>query len=210
MLVLQELFRDNWYDESSFAMMKAFNELLYRCEDIFCAAIEELDVRGQRERDANQAVLDQVGEVLRGCAADAEIVGVDRAEQRIVDACRGHLRQPGLRGCRRELEVLGLHVAVGTGAAIAAQAGVPLYCSLAELFENDRPDGVVLRGAKLHQTGCLNSHWLAAMPTMRLLGVVRLLRNVCRRRNRLRIRVGSLIMRMERRWCHFKRLTCAQ
>ncbi len=31
-----------------------------------------------------------------------------------------------------------------------------------------RPDGVVLRGAKMHQTGCLNSHWLIVMPTMRL------------------------------------------
>jgi 4-hydroxybutyryl-CoA dehydratase/vinylacetyl-CoA-Delta-isomerase len=31
-----------------------------------------------------------------------------------------------------------------------------------------RPDGVVLRGAKMHQTGCLNSHWIIVMPTMRL------------------------------------------
>jgi 4-hydroxybutyryl-CoA dehydratase/vinylacetyl-CoA-Delta-isomerase len=31
-----------------------------------------------------------------------------------------------------------------------------------------RPDGLVLRGAKMHQTGCLNSHWIIVMPTMRL------------------------------------------
>lgn len=31
-----------------------------------------------------------------------------------------------------------------------------------------RPDGVVIRGAKAHQTGCVNSHWLIVMPTMRL------------------------------------------
>ena len=31
-----------------------------------------------------------------------------------------------------------------------------------------RADGVVLRGAKMHQTGCLNSHWIVIMPTMRL------------------------------------------
>lgn len=31
-----------------------------------------------------------------------------------------------------------------------------------------RPDGVVIRGAKMHQTGCINSHWLVVMPTMRL------------------------------------------
>ena len=29
-------------------------------------------------------------------------------------------------------------------------------------------DGVYLTGAKAHQTGCLNSHWLVVMPTMRL------------------------------------------
>jgi 4-hydroxybutyryl-CoA dehydratase/vinylacetyl-CoA-Delta-isomerase len=31
-----------------------------------------------------------------------------------------------------------------------------------------RPDGVVIRGAKAHQTGCINSHWLLVMPTMRM------------------------------------------
>jgi 4-hydroxybutyryl-CoA dehydratase / vinylacetyl-CoA-Delta-isomerase len=31
-----------------------------------------------------------------------------------------------------------------------------------------RADGVVIRGAKMHQTGCLNSHWIVVMPTMRL------------------------------------------
>jgi 4-hydroxybutyryl-CoA dehydratase / vinylacetyl-CoA-Delta-isomerase len=29
-------------------------------------------------------------------------------------------------------------------------------------------DGVYLTGAKAHQTGCLNAHWLVVMPTMRL------------------------------------------
>lgn len=28
--------------------------------------------------------------------------------------------------------------------------------------------GVIIRGAKVHQTGCINSHWLIVMPTMRL------------------------------------------
>ena len=31
-----------------------------------------------------------------------------------------------------------------------------------------RPDGIVLRGAKAHQTGCVNSHFILVMPTMRL------------------------------------------
>ena len=30
------------------------------------------------------------------------------------------------------------------------------------------PEGVYITGAKAHQTGCLNSHWLMVMPTMRL------------------------------------------
>ncbi len=30
------------------------------------------------------------------------------------------------------------------------------------------PQGVYISGAKAHQTGCLNSHWLIVMPTMRL------------------------------------------
>jgi 4-hydroxybutyryl-CoA dehydratase/vinylacetyl-CoA-Delta-isomerase len=29
-------------------------------------------------------------------------------------------------------------------------------------------DGVYIRGAKAHQTGCINSHWLIVMPTIRL------------------------------------------
>ena len=31
-----------------------------------------------------------------------------------------------------------------------------------------RADGIVIRGAKAHQTGCVNSHWVVVMPTMRL------------------------------------------
>jgi 4-hydroxybutyryl-CoA dehydratase / vinylacetyl-CoA-Delta-isomerase len=29
-------------------------------------------------------------------------------------------------------------------------------------------DGLYLRGAKAHQTGCINSHWIVVMPTMRM------------------------------------------
>jgi 4-hydroxybutyryl-CoA dehydratase/vinylacetyl-CoA-Delta-isomerase len=31
-----------------------------------------------------------------------------------------------------------------------------------------RDDGIVIRGAKAHQTGCINSHWIIVMPTIRL------------------------------------------
>jgi 4-hydroxybutyryl-CoA dehydratase/vinylacetyl-CoA-Delta-isomerase len=46
----------------------------------------------------------------------------------------------------------------------ADQADPDLFVHIVER----RPDGVVLRGAKMHQTGCINSHWIVFMPTMRL------------------------------------------
>ena len=44
------------------------------------------------------------------------------------------------------------------------QEDADLFVRIAE--RND--EGIVLRGAKAHQTGCINSHWIIAMPTMRL------------------------------------------
>ena len=86
-------------------------------------AVEKLDVCGQRDRDANQAVLCQVREIVCGRSVDAEIIGIDGAEEWIVNAGRDHLRKPSLRRRRRQLEVLGVHVAVGARPAIAPQAG---------------------------------------------------------------------------------------
>jgi 4-hydroxybutyryl-CoA dehydratase/vinylacetyl-CoA-Delta-isomerase len=50
------------------------------------------------------------------------------------------------------------------GKAPHEQADPDMYLRVVER----RPDGVVLRGAKMHQTGCINSHWLLVMPTTRL------------------------------------------
>jgi 4-hydroxybutyryl-CoA dehydratase/vinylacetyl-CoA-Delta-isomerase len=50
------------------------------------------------------------------------------------------------------------------GKAPADQSDPDLFVRVVER----RPGGVVLRGAKMHQTGCLNSHWIVVMPTMRL------------------------------------------
>lgn len=44
------------------------------------------------------------------------------------------------------------------------QADPDLYVHIVERTD----DGVYISGAKAHQTGCLNSHWLIVMPTMRL------------------------------------------
>lgn len=46
----------------------------------------------------------------------------------------------------------------------SAQADPDLYVRIVER----RPDGVVIRGAKAHQTGAVNSHWMIVMPTTRL------------------------------------------
>jgi 4-hydroxybutyryl-CoA dehydratase/vinylacetyl-CoA-Delta-isomerase len=46
----------------------------------------------------------------------------------------------------------------------ADQADPDLFVRVVER----RAGGLVLRGAKLHQTGCINSHWLLVMPTQRL------------------------------------------
>ncbi len=50
------------------------------------------------------------------------------------------------------------------GKGPADQADPDLFVRIVER----RPGGVVIRGAKMHQTGCINSHWILVMPTMRL------------------------------------------
>jgi 4-hydroxybutyryl-CoA dehydratase/vinylacetyl-CoA-Delta-isomerase len=46
----------------------------------------------------------------------------------------------------------------------AQQADPDLFVRVVER----RPDGIVIRGAKAHQTGAINSHWLLVMPGQRL------------------------------------------
>jgi 4-hydroxybutyryl-CoA dehydratase/vinylacetyl-CoA-Delta-isomerase len=46
----------------------------------------------------------------------------------------------------------------------SGQEDPDLYLRISER----RDDGVVVRGAKAHQTGCVNSHWIIVMPTIRL------------------------------------------
>jgi len=46
----------------------------------------------------------------------------------------------------------------------SAQADPDVFVRVVER----REDGVVIRGAKAHQTGCINSHWIIVMPTIRL------------------------------------------
>jgi 4-hydroxybutyryl-CoA dehydratase/vinylacetyl-CoA-Delta-isomerase len=48
--------------------------------------------------------------------------------------------------------------------APSEQADPDLYLRIVDR----RDDGIVIRGAKAHQTGCINSHWILVMPTLRL------------------------------------------
>ncbi len=50
------------------------------------------------------------------------------------------------------------------GKAPHAQADPDLYVHVTRRTQ----DGVYISGAKAHQTGCINSHWLIVMPTIRL------------------------------------------
>ena len=63
-------------------------------------AVEQLHVWRQRNGHANETVHRQVRVVVRGRAVDAEVVGIDRAEERIVFTGGGHLVEPrqGRRG----------------------------------------------------------------------------------------------------------------
>jgi 4-hydroxybutyryl-CoA dehydratase/vinylacetyl-CoA-Delta-isomerase len=48
--------------------------------------------------------------------------------------------------------------------APSAQTDPDMYVHVTRRSE----DGIYIKGAKAHQTGCLNSHWLIVMPTIRL------------------------------------------
>lgn len=50
------------------------------------------------------------------------------------------------------------------GLAPSEQADPDMFVRVAER----KPDGIVIRGAKAHQTGVVNSHWMLIMPTLRM------------------------------------------
>jgi 4-hydroxybutyryl-CoA dehydratase/vinylacetyl-CoA-Delta-isomerase len=88
-----------------------------------------------------------------------------------VDQARGTAYHPRFRSFVREMQEEGYTI----GGAMTdvkgdrsktprQQADPDLYVRVVER----RDGGVVIRGAKAHQTGCINSHWLVVMPTLRL------------------------------------------
>ena len=88
-----------------------------------------------------------------------------------VDAARGTAYHPRflewLAGVQRGNLVVGGAMTDAKGdrsKGPAQQADPDLFVRVV----NRRPDGVVIRGAKAHQTGAINSHWLLVMPGQRL------------------------------------------
>lgn len=93
-----------------------------------------------------------------------------------IDAARGtgyHERLKGfLADVQRHNEVVGgamTDVKGDRSKAPHQQVDADLFVHVVD--RND--DGVWISGAKAHQTGCLNSHWMVVMPTMRLGGADR-------------------------------------
>ena len=85
-----------------------------------------LMVGGSGKRDPDETVLAKIAEVAGGVAVGPEVVGIDRAKQRIVGIripAAAPLKQlePRLGAGRRELEAVGRHVAVGARAAVRAR-----------------------------------------------------------------------------------------
>ena len=92
--------------------------------------IDEPHCRRQRKRDPDEPVLAKIAEIAGALALGAEIIRVNRPEQRVVG-----LRIPSappleelesrLGAGRRELEVVGRHVAVGARASVGAETTQP-------------------------------------------------------------------------------------
>ena len=106
-------------------------------------------IRRQRKWDPNQAVLAQVAEITCRVPVAAEVIGIDRPEERIV-CLRIELAAPleqlksRLRARRRELEIVGRHVAVGARPSVAVQA---MYAPVHEGAEPTRDRIARLRTA---------------------------------------------------------------
>ena len=85
---------------------------------------------GSGKDDPDEAVLAKVAEVTGVLAVGPEIIGIDRPEQRIIGVripSPPPLKQlePRLDAGRRELEMVGGHMAVGARTAIGLQTAQP-------------------------------------------------------------------------------------
>ena len=82
---------------------------------------------GAAERDADEAVLAEIAEVAGAVTVRPEVIRIDRPEQRIVGVRIPpppplEELKPGLDACRRELEAVRRHVAVGARASVSTQS----------------------------------------------------------------------------------------
>ena len=127
------------------------------------------------KRDPDQAVLAEVAEVARVVAVDAEIVRVDRPEQRIVgvgirSAPQLQKLEPRLHIGGRQLEMVRRHVAVGARAAVAIQPFQP------PIEECRNPRATASQGSPPHNvpgaSGLLRYSWSGAGEILALLALI--------------------------------------
>jgi 4-hydroxybutyryl-CoA dehydratase/vinylacetyl-CoA-Delta-isomerase len=88
-----------------------------------------------------------------------------------IDSAHGTSYQPRLVAFIKQMQQLNLviggamtDVKGDRGKSPSQQADADLYVHVIRRTA----EGVFIRGAKAHQTGCVNSHWLIVMPTLRL------------------------------------------
>ena len=91
---------------------------------------DEPDVRRQVKFDPYEPVLPQIAEIAGVLTVRAEVIGVDRPEQRIVgiriEPSEEAQKPESLFDVRRrELEMVGRHVAIGAGTAVSVQPAQP-------------------------------------------------------------------------------------
>ena len=92
--------------------------------------IDESDLRWEREDDPDQPILAEVAVIVGALAMGPEVVRVDRPEQRIVrlripQSYEQQKPIPRFDAGRRQLEMVGRHVAVGARAPVPRQSVRP-------------------------------------------------------------------------------------
>lgn len=126
----------------------------------------DLVAKGRMQRRLGQ----QTGTCFQRCVGLDAINSLHSVTFEIDEAHGGDYHQRFLRfleAVQRKNQVIGgaMTDAKGDrGKSPAEQADPDVYLHVSEVTA----EGVRVRGAKLHQTGCINSHWLIVMPTIRL------------------------------------------
>ena len=105
-------------------------------------------------------------ESLRGRGLKVHFMG-----QRIAEPVDHPMIRPSINAVARTYDLANEDPALASAVIDATGRRVNRFLHVTESVADvvaRRDGGVVIRGAKAHQTGCINSHWILVMPTMRL------------------------------------------